>query len=808
MVAGATGIDLFLLVIDAAEGARPQTLEHLAILRLLGIEHGVVAVTKADAVDEETLELARRGGARARPGAPRSSRSARKTGAGSTSCAPRSRAPPRRRAARRRSAATRLYVDRVFTLRGIGTVVTGTLWSGTIGEGDELRVEPAGLDVRVRSVQVHDRPSSAAEAGQRVAVNLPGDRARASSRAATRSSSPASTPSRYRLDVALDELERGARRGHRPPRHRAIAGARRPRRRPLRAAAARAAGRRGARRPRRPAHAARRSAAAASSTRRRRDGSSRSGCACSTAATRPRSSRRSSTRRSPGRRCRRAACSPPDELARGLAALESRRRALRSRAAWLDELRDARRARLAERARRVAARPRPAARRAAAARPWAPPSRTAARRRAPRREGLPARARAPRSASAPRRPSGSRPSSPAGDAVKVDDRELAAFLEARDACAASATASPSRRDAVRPRRRDACRRQAPVTLAGFRDAMGISRRDGAAAARAVRRRRADAPRRRGARPTTCGAGLTAPCRLETDQHALRPPLAEAGEERDDEEEVQLLRDVLGRHREQVEEPADERRVERDAEDGAEQRPHRPERGDREAAELVVDRERVLVDPRGALTRRRARPRSRRGRASTARPRVTGRRAGPCAIQSTSPSRGRSRGSRARAPSGPGPRAASRRGKSAAPAGGPRAGSRPARGRGCRLVLTARRSVVVLGEREQVAGRAQDEPDRDPLAGAAQHLADADAELVALVQQRASSRSGCAASVRAVEPPPRPRRVTATPPDRARTSRRSRACPRCARSARAPPRTPARPPCLGPRARRSACGRGR
>src|SRR6059036_4027062 len=58
MVAGATGIDLFLLVIDAGEGARPQTHEHLAILRLLGIEHGVVALTKADAVDEETLELA------------------------------------------------------------------------------------------------------------------------------------------------------------------------------------------------------------------------------------------------------------------------------------------------------------------------------------------------------------------------------------------------------------------------------------------------------------------------------------------------------------------------------------------------------------------------------------------------------------------------------------------------------------------------------------------------------------------------------------------------------------------------------
>ena len=82
MVAGATGIDLFLLVVDAAEGARPQTHEHLAILRLLGVEHGVVAVTKADAVDDETLELARRGGARARSRGGRSSRSAASTGAG------------------------------------------------------------------------------------------------------------------------------------------------------------------------------------------------------------------------------------------------------------------------------------------------------------------------------------------------------------------------------------------------------------------------------------------------------------------------------------------------------------------------------------------------------------------------------------------------------------------------------------------------------------------------------------------------------------------------------------------------------
>src|SRR5207253_7883622 len=67
----------------------------------------------------------------------------------------------------------RLYVDRVFTLRGIGTVVTGTLWSGRIGAGTVLRAEPAGRDVRVRSVQVHDRDVDVADAGQRVAVALP-----------------------------------------------------------------------------------------------------------------------------------------------------------------------------------------------------------------------------------------------------------------------------------------------------------------------------------------------------------------------------------------------------------------------------------------------------------------------------------------------------------------------------------------------------------------------------------------------------------------------------------------------------------
>src|SRR4051794_13507246 len=167
MVAGATGIDLFLLVIDAGEGARPQTHEHLAILRLLGIERGVVAVTKADAVDAETLELALAEARELVPDAEVVAVSAKtRQGLNELRAALAAAAVDTTRP----SWPTRLYVDRVFTLRGIGPVVTGTLWSGTLVEGDELRAEPAGIDVRVRSVQVHDEPVETAGAGQRVAA--------------------------------------------------------------------------------------------------------------------------------------------------------------------------------------------------------------------------------------------------------------------------------------------------------------------------------------------------------------------------------------------------------------------------------------------------------------------------------------------------------------------------------------------------------------------------------------------------------------------------------------------------------------
>src|SRR6059036_1289805 len=173
MVAGATGIDLFLLVIDATEGARPQTHEHLAILRLLGVEKGVVAVTKSDAADAAMLELVATEARELVPSAAIVAVSA-KTGEGLDELRAALASATAGLEHHALLGATRLYVDRSFTLHGIGTVVTGTLWSGSVSEGDELRAEPAGIDVRVRSVQVHDEPVERAEAGQRVAVALPG----------------------------------------------------------------------------------------------------------------------------------------------------------------------------------------------------------------------------------------------------------------------------------------------------------------------------------------------------------------------------------------------------------------------------------------------------------------------------------------------------------------------------------------------------------------------------------------------------------------------------------------------------------
>jgi selenocysteine-specific elongation factor len=172
MVAGATGIDLYLMVVAADDGVMPQTREHAAVLAGLAVADGVVAVTKADVADPEpAIEEARE----LLPAAEAVATSAR-TGEGIEEL----RAALDRLAARLPGRAKgsdplmRLHIDRAFTIKGAGTVVTGTLWSGSVGRGDELVVLPQALEVRVRSVQVHDRPVERAAAGQRVALNLVG----------------------------------------------------------------------------------------------------------------------------------------------------------------------------------------------------------------------------------------------------------------------------------------------------------------------------------------------------------------------------------------------------------------------------------------------------------------------------------------------------------------------------------------------------------------------------------------------------------------------------------------------------------
>ena len=178
MVAGATGVDLFLLVIAADDGVMPQTREHVAIIELLGVRDGVVALTKADLVDDELLELAEadvREFLETTPyaGVELVTVSARDGRGAGELLAALERAASRVVAGRGEGPA-RLPIDRVFPLKGIGTVVTGTLWRGELRAGDPVVIVPGGARTAVRSVQVHDHETDAVHAGSRVGVNLRG----------------------------------------------------------------------------------------------------------------------------------------------------------------------------------------------------------------------------------------------------------------------------------------------------------------------------------------------------------------------------------------------------------------------------------------------------------------------------------------------------------------------------------------------------------------------------------------------------------------------------------------------------------
>ena len=178
MVAGATGVDVALMVVAADEGVMPQTIEHLAILEFLGVEVGVAMITKCDLVAADWLELVRDDLAERLTGSSidwiEVVTGSAQTGAGLTQL----RAALARAAAQATARAERdlfrLPVDRVFSVAGAGTVVTGTCWSGSVAVGSEVRVMPGTGRGRVRGVEVHGCSYDAALPGRRTALALAG----------------------------------------------------------------------------------------------------------------------------------------------------------------------------------------------------------------------------------------------------------------------------------------------------------------------------------------------------------------------------------------------------------------------------------------------------------------------------------------------------------------------------------------------------------------------------------------------------------------------------------------------------------
>ena len=178
MLAGVGGIDLAMLVIAADEGVMPQTREHLAICSLLKIKAGLIALTKADLVEADWLELVREDVAGAvrgtflegAPIVPVSS----KTGQGLDELRAALRALAAAVPQRATDELPRLPIDRVFTVKGFGTVVTGTLTAGALATDDRVEVYPKRAEAKIRGLQAHGHPVTSARAGQRTAINLQG----------------------------------------------------------------------------------------------------------------------------------------------------------------------------------------------------------------------------------------------------------------------------------------------------------------------------------------------------------------------------------------------------------------------------------------------------------------------------------------------------------------------------------------------------------------------------------------------------------------------------------------------------------
>lgn len=209
MLAGVGGIDLVILVVAADESIKPQTREHFDICKLLGIRKGLVAMTKADLVEPEMLDivaleihdLVRGSFLEGAPIVPISAR----TGLGLDDLKNALRNLSLDITPKPINRPFRLPIDRAFVMKGFGAVITGTLISGTIQKEDEVEIFPLGRRVRVRGIEVHNNPATEALAGQRTAINLAGVEARDLGRGMTLAP-PGLLQSTTRLDCSLTLL--------------------------------------------------------------------------------------------------------------------------------------------------------------------------------------------------------------------------------------------------------------------------------------------------------------------------------------------------------------------------------------------------------------------------------------------------------------------------------------------------------------------------------------------------------------------------------------------------------------------------
>lgn len=178
MIAGVAGIDLVVLVVSAEEGVMPQTKEHLQILRLLGIQNGIIAVTKIDRVEEELIELVKEEILEELKGTVFEHSSIMLVDSLSKKGIKELKdfiiQELSKKETRNMQGAFRLPIDQVFTVKGQGTVVRGTIYEGYVEEGQALFVMPKRWETRARQIQVHQKPSTNAFAGQRAAINLSG----------------------------------------------------------------------------------------------------------------------------------------------------------------------------------------------------------------------------------------------------------------------------------------------------------------------------------------------------------------------------------------------------------------------------------------------------------------------------------------------------------------------------------------------------------------------------------------------------------------------------------------------------------